>query len=66
MPWSLPLDGWCFFFWMEVDTSPIVSFGGRGLGIFMLKMPKPEEDSKVQLMVLNAGETAKSMSAFSS
>lgn len=60
--------GWLvvFFFWMEVDTSPIVSFGGRGLGIFMLKVPKPEEDSEVQLMVLKAGETAKSMSAFSS
>jgi len=45
-----------FFFWVEVDTSLLVSFGGRGLGIFVLKVLKPDEDSEVQHMVLKAGK----------
>ena len=65
MPWSLPVWMFGVFFWMDVDTSLLVSFGGRGLGIFVLKVPKPEEDSEVQHMMLKAVETAKSMGDFS-
>lgn len=52
------------FFWMEVDASLLVSFGA-GVWVSVLKVPKPEEDGEVQRVVLKAGETAKSISAFS-
>lgn len=55
----------CPFAWMEVDSSPLVSFGSRGLGIFVMKVPKAEEDSGVQHVVLKERETAKSMFFFS-
>lgn len=54
----------CSFAWMEADSSPLVSFGSRGLGIFVMKVPKAEEDSGVQHLVLKERETAKSMSVF--
>lgn len=38
---------------------------GAGVWVSVLKVPKPEEDGEVQCVVLKAGETAKSISAFS-